>query len=80
MHTMKHAAISILTMLVIVLLGYTWYQGTYDKVLVNVGLNAHPCIQLYFGQTLCGDAAKDFCLTYYDPTYNGAACNEILGS
>jgi len=64
----------------IILLGCVWYQGTFDRTLVNVGLNSKPCIQLYYGQTLCGDQAKDFCRTQYNAQYNGEACDEILGS
>lgn len=62
-----------------VLLVSVWYHGTFDLVLVNVGMNAQPCIQLYYGQTLCGDPAKDFCHTQYSLQDNGKACDEILG-
>lgn len=70
----------ILAVAAIILLGCAWYRGTFDQALVNVGMNAKPCIQLYYGQTLCGDSAKDFCLQSYDAYYNGKACIEILGS
>ena len=64
---------------VVILLGWAWSCGTFDRVLVNVGLNAQPCIQLYYGQTLCGAAARDFCTTNYNAQYNGKACDEVLG-
>jgi hypothetical protein len=35
-----------------------WSQGTFDKLLVNVGLNATDCYETAFGSTVCGKQAE----------------------
>lgn len=40
---------------VIILAIVGWRAGTFDKALVNVGLNAKPCATNGFGATFCGD-------------------------
>jgi hypothetical protein len=40
--------------IVVVVLVSMWSRGTFDHVLVNVGLNAKECARNGFGATLCG--------------------------
>lgn len=39
----------------VVVLVAVWYSGTFDRALVNVGLNSRPCGTNGFGATFCGD-------------------------
>jgi hypothetical protein len=41
--------------LLIALLIALWSRGTFDHLLVNVGLNAKECARNGFGATFCGD-------------------------
>ena len=79
MRKMSRTKKVILVVAALLLLGFVWFRGTFDTVLVNVGLNAQPCVQLYYGRTLCGENAKEFCRNLYDYT-NAAACDEVLGT
>jgi hypothetical protein len=37
-----------------------WRAGSYDHVLVNVGLNAKPCARNGFGATFCGSELEEY--------------------
>lgn len=62
-----------------ILLVVSWAGGTFDKALVNVGLNAKPCIRNVFGATFCGDEAKQYCqnLTNAGLPTQGTGCDLI---
>jgi hypothetical protein len=57
----RKKGISFGSALLIVGLIVLWRLGTFDQALVNVGLNAKPCIRNGFGATFCGSAAKEYC-------------------
>jgi hypothetical protein len=45
----------------LVLLAVGWRAGTFDGVLVQVGLNAKPCVKNAYGATFCGSSATRYC-------------------
>jgi hypothetical protein len=45
----------------LVLLAVGWRAGTFDGVLVHVGLNAKPCVKNAYGATFCGSSATSYC-------------------
>jgi len=63
----------LLVVAVVVIVGFLWFRGTFDDVLVNVGLNAQPCVHM-LGETFCGDEAKVLCHVYIP----GVECDEGL--
>jgi hypothetical protein len=44
----------------VVLLLVGWRAGTFDHVLVNVGLNAKPCARNGFGAVFCGKELTEY--------------------
>lgn len=66
--------------LLIVLLIVLWRMGTFDQALVNVGLNAKPCVKNGFGATFCGSSARSYCENLSNANIPSGACSEIAGS
>jgi hypothetical protein len=49
-----------ITLVSVVLLGFTWNTGALDHTLYHVGLQRHECIQNGFGAVFCGDEATQY--------------------
>jgi hypothetical protein len=50
----------LLILLALVLVFAGWRAGTFDRVLVNVGLNAKPCERNALGATFCGQELAEY--------------------
>ncbi len=46
--------------MLVLLLIVLWWHGTFDRLLVNVGLNAQPCGRNAFGATFCGKELAEY--------------------
>jgi hypothetical protein len=61
---------------VVLLLFVGWRGGTFDDVLVHVGLNAKPCLRNAYGATFCGSSAKSYCESLPAEGYGVRMCQE----
>lgn len=59
MASLRSKSLWLLIVLVFVVLFLAWRAGTFDHVLVNVGLNAKPCARNGFGATFCGKELEE---------------------
>jgi hypothetical protein len=50
----------LLILLALVFVFAGWRAGTFDRVLVNVGLNAHACERNALGATFCGQELTEY--------------------
>jgi hypothetical protein len=50
----------LVVILVLVALGVAYAAGTFDRLLVNVGLQAHECARNGFGATFCGKELDEY--------------------
>jgi predicted nucleic acid-binding Zn ribbon protein len=72
------AVAAVITLILLVLLGIAWYEGTFDRFLAQFGLNAQPCAQNFFGTIMCGAELEKWCRENYDAELNGEACDAVL--
>lgn len=74
-HRQPRWRLAIVAALVLLVVG--WRAGTFDDVLVHVGLNAKPCVKNAYGATFCGSSATSYCESLPDGGDGVKMCEQI---